>query len=68
MKLYRVVYERGGETKREGGKTPTEIKRHEHLFAALDITALWNGIAWIREDEDCTIVIIIEESKRVTLL
>lgn len=68
MKVYRVVYEQDGETTRVPGKVSTEINRVEVRYAAEHIAAVWDGIDWLRNDEEITIIAILEEAPSITVL
>lgn len=68
MKIYRVVTERDGATTKEPGKSSTELLRAEHRYAAMTMQEVWDGIAWMREDEETTVIAIIEEHPAITVL
>jgi len=68
MKVYQVVYEHDGETTTEPGKKSTEIKRVVARYAAETMAEVWDAIEWLREDEEQTIIAIIEEAPAITVL
>lgn len=68
MKVYRVVTERDGETKKEPGKTSTELLREEHRFAAETMQEVWDAIDWLRNDPERVLLAVIEEAPAITVL
>ena len=68
MKIFRVVTEKDGETTKEQGKTTTELRREELRYAAETMQDVWVAIEWIRNDQEKTLLAIIEEAPAVTVL
>jgi len=68
MKVYQVVYEHDGETTTEPGEKSTEIKRVVARYAAETMSEVWDAIEWLREDEEQTIIAIIEEAPAIVVL
>lgn len=68
MKVYRVVTERDGETKKEPGKTSTELLREEHRFAAETMQEVWDAIGWLRDDPERVLLAVIEEAPAIKVL
>jgi len=68
MKVYQVVYEHDGETTTALGKKSTEITRMVIRYAAEHIAEVWEAIEWLRNDEEQTIIAIIEEAPAITVL
>ena len=68
MKVYRVVYEEDGETTTEPGKRATEIRRVDLRYAAEKINQVWEAIDWLLNDEERTVIAIVEESPAITVL
>lgn len=60
MKVFRVVVEVPG--------NGTEILREELRYATETIERVWEAIEGIRQDEEKTILAIIEESPAITVL
>jgi hypothetical protein len=70
VKIFRVVTERDGETTAVPGtgKRSTEIERMDHRYAAETITEVWDAIDWLRNDQEQTVIAIIEEHPAITIL
>jgi len=70
MKIFRVVTERTGETTAASGTgiRSTEIQRMDHRYAAETITEVWDAIEWIRNDQEQTVIAIVEEHPAITIL
>jgi len=70
MKIFRVVTERDGETTVTPGTgiRSTEIQRMDHRYAAETITEVWDAIEWMRNDQEQTVIAIIEEHPAITIL
>ena len=68
MKVFLVVFENDGETIREPGRVSTEIKRMDIRYSADSMEQVWNAIEWLRNDPECTIMAIVEESPSITVL
>lgn len=68
MKVYQVVYEHDGATTSEPGVRSTEINRVVARYAAEHIDEVWKAIEWLRNDEEQTIIAIIEEHPAITIL
>lgn len=68
MKLFQVIYEIDGDTRREPGKAITEINRVTLSIAAHHIDEVWNDIEWLRNDEEITVVQIAEVLPMVKIL
>ena len=47
MKVFSLITERDGETKKEPGRATTEIKRIERLYAANTIQNVWDYVTKI---------------------
>ena len=68
MKVYRVVTERDGRTTKTPGTVSVEVLREDHRYAAESMQTVWDRIAWLREDPECTLIAIIEEAPAITVL
>lgn len=68
MKVYRVVTERDGETKKEPGKTSTELIQETHRYAAETMQEVWDAIDWLRNDPERVLLAVIEEAPAITVL
>jgi len=68
MKVYQVVYEHDGEITAEPGKQSIEINRVTVRYAAEHIAEVWEAIEWLRNDEEQTIIAIIEEAPAIIML
>ena len=68
MKLFRVIDETDGATTREPGKSSTEILRLETLYAAESIEAVWEAIAWMRNDPERTVMAVAEIAPMVAII
>lgn len=68
MKVYRIVYEEDGEITGKPGKRATEIRRVELRYAASNIILVLAAIDWLLNDEEKTIIAIIEEAPAITIL
>ena len=65
MKVYRVVVERDGSTIKEPGRTSVELVREEFRYAANTMQRVWDAIDWLRNDPECTLIAVIEESPSI---
>ena len=63
MKLFRVLIDEKVEIKKE-----PEIVRKELRFAAYNIEDVWDKIEWIRDDEEQTVIAIIEDAPAIVVL
>ena len=68
MKVYQVVYEHDGVTTTAPGKKSTEITRMTLRYAAEHIDGVWEAIEWLRNDEEQTIIAVIEEHPAISVL
>lgn len=68
MKIFRVVIDRNEETANEPGNRTTKIVRQELRFAAETIQHVWDGIEFVRRDNEVVIIAIIEEAPAITIL
>jgi hypothetical protein len=68
MKLFRVVFEKDGKTIKELGKTSAEIIRTEIFFVADTMDEVWQGIEFIRNDPEKTLIAVIEDQPAVFII
>ena len=68
MKLFRVVVERDGKTIKEAGVVETEVKRIEYRYAAANMLEVWQTIAFLRDDPECSVIGIVEDAPHVQVL
>jgi len=68
MKVFRVIIERDGKTRKVDGVKTTEIDRAEYRFAAETMEEVWEEILWIRDDVEKTLIAIVEEAPAITIL
>lgn len=68
MKIFIVVSEHDGETKKEPGTTTTEIRRTTRYFAAETIERVWTALDLVREAGQETIIEIREAAPAITIL
>ncbi len=67
MKIFRVVFEQDGETKKEPGKTTTDIHRTTIFFAAHTIERVWKALEQKRWSGE-VLVEISEAAPAITIL
>ena len=69
MKIFIVVSEHDGKTKKEpAGTTTTEIRRTTRYFAAETIERVWSALDLVREAGQETIIEIREAAPAITVL
>ena len=70
MKIFRVVTQRDGETTAVpgSGKRTTEINQIDRRYAAETIEEVWEEIIDIRQDEDETLIAIVEEHPAIQII
>lgn len=70
MKIFRVVTERDGETTATPGTgiRSAEIQRVDHRYATETMAEVWDAIECLRNDQEQTVIAIIEEHPAVIIL
>ena len=68
MKIFIVISEQDGETKKEPGTRITDIYRTTRFFAACTIERVWDALASVRLDGQETIIEIREAAPAVIIL
>ena len=68
MKVFRVITEQDGKTRKDDGVKVTEIDRAEYRYAAETIEDVWEAIDWLRDDIEKTVIAIVEEAPAITIL
>lgn len=60
MKIFKVITERDGIQHNSPGIITTEVMREEYFYVAKNMQDVWDGIEWIRNDEEKTLMCIQE--------
>lgn len=68
MKIYRVITERDGQTTKAPGGSSTEIVRLDYYYGADSISAVWDAIAFLRNDPEVDVLGIALQIDAVTVL
>jgi len=68
MKIFRVLSEQDGETKKDQGKTTTDIHRTTRYFAADTIERVWDALEPVRNVGRETITEIAEVAPTIIIL
>jgi predicted DCC family thiol-disulfide oxidoreductase YuxK len=68
VKIFVVISEQDGETKKEAGTTTTDIRRTTRYFAAHTIERVWSALEPVRRTSQETIVEIREAAPAITIL
>ena len=68
MKIFRVVTQRDGKTIKEPGIVETEIKQIDRRYAAETMQQVWEEIEYIRNDDEETLIAIIEEHSAISII
>ena len=68
MKIFRVVTQRDGKTIKEPGIVETEIKQIDRRYAAEKMQQVWEEIEYIRNDDEETLIAIIEEHPAISII
>lgn len=67
-RVYCVVTERDGETKKRPGRTVTDIEKQSYRYSAENIQEVWEFIERLRNAPEEDVIAIYEEHPHITII